>query len=155
MQISGLDLHQKRAVCGHLNRLAVACRDDIIARSSTWRGGLSDTEQVAIEAQVGKRLDFIDELHELVFRLGGRFVNRGSHFARAHRALHELVVLVSGRHLGDEYERCARAEVHAARVYDEVLGHRDLPMLIRLVVERQQEEIVHDRDALKQLRYLH
>ena len=154
MEISGLDSSEKRVVCSYLNRLAVACRDDVIARSATTRAILTVEEREAIEAQVGRRFDFIDELHELVLRHGGRFMHRGSHLFRAHQVLHELGVFVTGRHLGDEYERCSRAETRAARIYDEVLDH-DLPPAVRLVLERQQEEIVQDRDALRQLRYLH
>ena len=137
-----------RAVCGAMNRLILACRNDAHAQDAAAEI-VSDVEQRdLLTGYANRRGVFVRELSKIVHALGGRARASGSTTANMAALLRRFRSVVIGVHEGDAYGVCARLEAKAERRYDDALLVH-LPDAARTIVERQRKEIAHDAAELR------
>lgn len=139
-----------RATCNVLNRLIVACHDDIRAQRAT-ANMVSGDREAALVASVTKRTAFAGELAALVRSLGGTASDGGSLFEGARMLLGRARFLMIGNHPGDSYSAAARVERKTADLYERALKS-SLPESARPVVERQRTDIEEQYTELHKLR---
>jgi uncharacterized protein (TIGR02284 family) len=133
-----------------LNRLIIACNDGARARSAAARIMSGAEGRARLEGGAVRRLAFAGELSELVRRYGGRPSDHGSALEGVRAAAHKVNAFFIGENRGDAYTTCARIEARAERLYEDAM-ETDLPAPARLVVARQQAEIVADHAELRRL----
>jgi uncharacterized protein (TIGR02284 family) len=139
-------------VCGTLNRLLVADRDERLALDEA-AGIVRGPERRARLSQQGQRRRVFErDLSRAIVALGGVPSTAVSYRARMGKAARKLRSLLSGPHEGDAYAACARAAVRTSDAYARALRSK-LPSDVRFGVEREFSEIEWDRLELGRLRF--
>jgi uncharacterized protein (TIGR02284 family) len=141
----------RRAVSA-LNRLAVACRDEVISLEAAARILERGERRARLIKQARRRVIFGRDLSAGVVALGGVPATAPSSAARLSDVLRGVRQLLTGPHLGDAYAACARATEKTEQAYGTAL-RSDLPDDARFGIERQYVEIELDRKELRRLRW--
>ncbi|MCY1445785.1 hypothetical protein D3C76_425610 [compost metagenome] len=93
-----------------------------------------------------------EELQALVVELGGTPRDDTSIGGDIHRRWVDLKAMVTGKDEKVVLSECERGEDVAKRHYRDALGHPELPMDIRAVIERQFDGVVRNHDMIKTMR---
>lgn len=133
-----------------LNRLIVACNDGARAQSAAALVMNEGSGRTKLEGGATRRIAFASELSELVRRYGGRPNGGGSAFEGFRAAAHWVNALLIGENRGDAYGMCERIEARAEKLYKTAM-ETQMPEPARLVVARQQREIVAGHAELRRL----
>lgn len=133
-----------------LNRLIIVCRDEVIAleAAALTVGG---ERRRRLDDQVARRVVFQADLASAVAALGAVPAKRGSPGSRLANALYVARSFFVRSRRVELYDACACATDKTARVYAGVLKLK-LTEQLRLVVQRQYDEIERDRNELCWLR---
>lgn len=135
-----------------LNRLIVACSDDIHAQTTAAAVVSGSWRRDRLNDSARRRETFVDELSELVRSAGGRPAHDGTIGESVRGGFRQLRALVVGHNSGDAYGWCHQVGAMTAESYVRALaGH--LPDGARDVVLRQYEEIAADGEAFKRQRF--
>jgi len=140
-----------KAVQSALNRLAIACHDEVLALDSAARkfGG---ERGARLRHQSARRGIFLGDLRAGVLALKGVPAAGASYRAQLSDALRSVTELVTGPQQRAAYVSCARTTERTARAYTRALG-LDLPADVRFGLVRQQAEIDNDSRELRWLRW--
>ncbi|MCY1430479.1 hypothetical protein D9M71_464280 [compost metagenome] len=93
-----------------------------------------------------------EELQTLVLDLGGTPRDDTSIGGDIHRRWVDLKAMVTGKDEHSVLSECERGEDVAKRHYRDALGHPELPMDIRMVIERQYDGVLRNHDMIKSMR---
>lgn len=131
-----------------LNRLIVACRDDMHAQTSAASVVSGTVRRDRLNDSARRRETFVDELSELVRTAGGQPARDGTFGESMRGTFRQLRALVIGNHTGDAYGWCKHVGADTAESYERALEGR-LPDGARDVVLRQYAEITADGEEFK------
>ena len=131
-----------------LNRLIVACRDDIHAQTTAASAVSGNVRRDRLNDSARRRETFVDELSELVRTAGGHPARDGTIGESLRGTFRQLRALVIGHHTGDAYAWCQQVGAATAESYERALAGR-LPDGARDVVLRQYAEITADGEEFK------
>ena len=143
-----------RHALGAMNRLIVACKEDILAEKDAIRAVHDPAVADHLRLQAQQRSTFVDELHHAIVTLGGRPATEASALSWGRSILRHLRALVGGWHEGDGYAGMVHAEERTAKVYLDALSGW-LPDDARFGVKRQLTLIEADLDEARRLRGQH
>ena len=141
-----------RSLGSALNRIMLACRDEVIPLDSAARLMEGSERKLRLLRQSQRRTVFLRDLGAAVIALGGVPASGASSRARLLGELRGIRALLAGYHSGDAYAACARATENTASAYFAAL-QSELPADIRFGLERQYAEIEVDRGELRRLRW--
>lgn len=134
-----------------LNRLIVACADDIHAQTTAASVVSGNGRRDRLNDSARRRETFVDELSELVRAGGGRPARDGTFGESLRGTFRQLRALVVGHNTGDAYAWCEHVEASTVESYERALAGR-LPDGAREVVLRQYAEIAADGDEFRRRR---
>ena len=140
-----------RTVGRALNRLSVACRDEVTALDPAARR-MGGERGARLRMQSARRAVFVHDLAAGVLALGGTPASQPSYGARASAALRSVRELATGVHQGSHYVACEHAAEKTADACSHALGLQ-LPADVRFGVERQLAEVSFDQKELHWLRF--
>jgi uncharacterized protein (TIGR02284 family) len=136
-----------------LNRLIVACNDDIHAQTSAAAVVSGSGKRDRLNDSARRRETFVDELVELVRAGGGRPTQEGATFGESLRgSFRQLRALVIGHNTGDAYGWCTQVGGSTCAAYERALAG-SLPDGARETVRRQYEEIAADGEEFNLQRF--
>jgi uncharacterized protein (TIGR02284 family) len=137
-----------------MNRLVLACKDDIMAeedaRSAVRDGALA--AELGVRAR--ERALFVEDLQRAILSLGGNPSRRASPAAWARSLVRHVRAFVGGPHEGDAYAAITHADERTARAYLHALS-RSLPDDARFGVKQQLAWVEADRDEARALWGMH
>ena len=120
-----------------------------------FRAAAEDTKNAELQAvflrRAGDCATGASELQQLVTRLGGKPEDSGTVAGAVHRGWINLKAAVSSRTDLAILEECERGEDVAKASYTKALKET-LPEDIRLVVQRQYDDVVKNHDQIRDLR---
>lgn len=134
-----------------LNRLIVACSDDIHAQTTAAAVVNGNARRDRLNDSARRRETFVEELSELVRTAGGQPARDGTIGESVRGTFRQLRALVVGHHTGDAYAWCEQVEATTSEAYESALAGR-LPDGAREVVMRQYDEIAADGEEFKRRR---
>jgi uncharacterized protein (TIGR02284 family) len=134
-----------------LNRLIVACSDDMHAQTSAASVVSGNGRRDRLNDSARRRETFVDELSELVRAAGGEPARSGTLGESLRGTFRQVRALVIGHNSGDAYAWCHQVGAATAESYEKALAGQ-LPKNARAVVLRQYEEIAADGDEFKRQR---
>jgi hypothetical protein len=134
-----------------LNRLAIACHDEVLALDSAARN-FGGERGARLRHQSSRRGIFLGDLRAGVLALKGVPAEGASYRAQLSDALRSVAELVTGPQQRAAYVNCARMTARTARAYTRALG-LELPADVRFGLVRQQSEIDTDAQELRWLRW--
>jgi hypothetical protein len=140
-----------RTVSRALNRLSVACQDEVTALEPAARR-MGGERGARLKMQSARRAVFVHDLAAGVLALGGVPSTRPSYGARVSAALRSVRELATGVHQGTHYVACEHAAENTAEACSNALG-LDLPDDVRFGLERQLAEVSFDQKELHWLRF--
>jgi uncharacterized protein (TIGR02284 family) len=140
-----------RTVSRALNRLSVACQDEVTALEPAARR-LGGERGARLSMQSARRAVFVRDLAAGVLELGGVPAKQPSYGARVSAALRGVRELATGVHQGSHYVACEHAAENTADAYSSALG-LELPPDVRFGLERQFAEVSFDQKELHWLRF--
>lgn len=140
-----------KVVLGALNRVAIACHDEVLALDSA-SNKFGGERGARLRQQSSRRGVFLRELEANVRALSGVPAKGASYGAQLSGALRSVAELVTGHHQRAAYVSCARMTARTARAYSRALG-LELPAAVRVGLVRQQAEVDTDSQELRWLRW--
>jgi len=140
-----------KTVSRALNRLVVACHDEVLALDSAARL-LGGERGARLVQQSSRRGVFLGDLRTGILALAAAPARGSSYRARLSGALRSVEALVIGPRRGRAYVSCALATARTARAYSRAL-RIDLPPDVRFGLARQQAEVDFDAQELRWLRW--
>jgi hypothetical protein len=143
--------YQAKTARRAINRLAVACHDEVLALDAAARN-LGGERGARLRYQSARRAVFLTDLRRGVLALGGVPASGASYYARTRSALCAGRELVTGSDRVKAYVDCMRATLKTANAYANALG-LELPPDARFGMESQQAEIQFDHRELRWLRF--
>jgi uncharacterized protein (TIGR02284 family) len=136
-----------------LNRLIIACREDILAERDAERATRDPAGRDRLHEQTQQRHAFIHDLGAVVHRLGGAVAQQAGTLAWLRSLARQVRALVAGWNEGDGYRACAEAEQRTVRTYAAALS--TLPPDARFGVKQQLAQVEEDLEEARHLRALH
>jgi uncharacterized protein (TIGR02284 family) len=136
-----------------LNRLIVACKDDITVFDAAARVVGDPTQKERLRIASVARVRFVGDLAMAVIGAGGVPSKHGSLRVAIATWLGRLKTVMGGKHDGDAYARCARVEAQTAELYADAL-RSPLQDDAHFGVLRQRAEVDRNRRELKWMRDL-
>jgi hypothetical protein len=122
--------------------------NDEVALLATAELATTRARRQRLLGQVERREFFRRELGDEIVNLGAPVRTRGSAGPHVADFLRRVRSALVGKHEGDAYRACAKAEAKTEALYVEALRH-DLPTATRRTIERQLDEIRSDQRALR------
>ncbi len=140
------------SIASILNSLVETCKDGEQGFRAA-ADGVKDADLKAFFHEMSvQRGQFKNELQVLVNSLGEETEHSGSVMGSLHRGWIDIKAALTK---GDDHailEECERGEDSAVSEYREALGHDELPVEIRNVIERQYPAVQAAHDRVKTLR---
>lgn len=134
-----------------INRLAVACHDEVLALDAAARK-LGGERGARLRYQAARRAVFLTDIRRGVLALGGVPASGASYYARTTSVLRAGCEFVTGSDRVNAYVHCMRATLKTVNAYANALG-LELPADARFGMESQQAEIQFDHRELSRLRF--
>jgi uncharacterized protein (TIGR02284 family) len=157
MRHASNDLPSPDAACAVMNRLILACEEDILVHGAAARTVKDLFARDLFVERTRRRALFVEELSTLIVALAGTPRAGEAEFGQRAGLVRRSLALFRGFlnvfHDGHAYDACIRIEAETERVYNQVL-HCRLPAEARTVIARQHLEVADDRAKLRRQPFL-